>query len=224
MKIDRLNNIIFSKMDFSSFKIRNHPLFTAMRGDNFNVQEFLSRFWVFQCTIANWNNMLTLLLIREENHETRKILGNNLMDELGHGDPTQFHTFTFAIFIGTFLDDSTLRREIHDRIDFPNLLNFEKKLTYLHETDPDYCYAFLGKIEKMYVKVSQEICILAEKMGCSMNEVPHFSNHTALDILHGNEFYRIPYSSKILHKKAKHDARTMFYHVFDDFMPIKTSS
>jgi hypothetical protein len=207
-------------------KITEHPLFIAMRNGILNTREFLEKFVVFQRAIGEWNILLVKLLMRESSVEIRKILAQNLLDELNYGNPCGFRVYTFVEFIKFVNPEVSVAYDsnfiLKRNRDFSGLINFIEFLQDLPDKNTYYVYSFIGNIEKMYAEISKEISSYTLKLLNMDNseKVPHFSDHAILGQDHGNELLKIIDIESALAIKGKTHAKEIFWKLFNDFYVV----
>lgn len=202
-------------------RFAEHPLLLAMATDSLDLESFTDKFAEFRDIIATWNYLLVILLMKENNPINRRILGENLLDELGLGKSDNYHINTFTEFI-KILRKNTIAEHIskpYRVVDSENLQEFKRILLAMPIHDEIYIYTFLYIIEKKYVYISTIIRDYISKK-LDIEVVPHFSQHSELDVEHSNalkKMIKIDTISKAQKKLAKINAKLCFYNLFLDF-------
>jgi hypothetical protein len=158
----------------------------------------------FRNVIGEWNAMLIRISIAEPSTSIRRVLLQNLMDELGHGDPEKFHVNTFMKFAAEHCrEPCTHSHHFHT-------LNFIQHLKKLHLTDADYRYAYMATIESLYQKFSGTVC---DRLG----EVAHFHEHAVLDVEHASALYALTCEDSIGYTEGVKDAIEHFTALLTDY-------
>jgi pyrroloquinoline-quinone synthase len=200
-------------MELELEKIENHPLFKALQNGYIRTKGFIGKFGKFRKAILAWQVALTNLLTRENDQEKRRILSQNLLDELGNGHFKNAHLTTFHKFI-RFLDTSDEGPTFVKTNKFTNLKKFINMLMEVTMGGPlSNAYTFMGQIEKMYVTISTLICQYASD---NPSKVPHYYEHSLLDIQHSNDLFNL---ADVCKPEVISQANNLFYHLFDDFCP-----
>ncbi|MFS0862462.1 TenA family transcriptional regulator [Fredinandcohnia sp. 179-A 10B2 NHS] len=175
---------------FEAEKIEEHPLFVALKNDEFSEQQRKDIALQIYQVVLYFPRFLSAILTNMSDYRMRMPLVENLFEEHGKMNEKYVHSVTYKEFLkGIGVSDS----EIEESEPIIPVIAYNRALTdlCLH-----YHYleglAALGVIEEIVARVSPIVGQFAKhNYGSENKSLVHFTDHEVLDVQHANEIYEV---------------------------------
>ena len=135
----------------------------------------------FFYAVKAFPQMLCRLASMIESPEARLKVVENIWEEHGHGNKSEFHTETFKSYLSVLGQESIPRNFFVDQ--------WVEKVLKLDMSASSYA-AYLGGIEFIYTRISKMICDTLERFGLNGSQ-HHYKTHKELDFQHATELLEV---------------------------------
>lgn len=165
------------------------PYLRALREGALSREGFIASQMQFLHAVVHFSRPLAALVGRVHDAGTRRMLLDNIRDELGGGDPSQSHERTFYELLARL---GVAAEEVPRYPAEAPVLAFNAALDGVCGTgDPLVALAMLGMIEDLFAGISVDLGRSIEARGWLPSErIIHYPIHAELDLAHAEGFYR----------------------------------
>lgn len=165
------------------------PYLRALRSGALSREGFIASQIQFLHAVVHFSRPMAALAGRVHDASTRRMLLDNIRDELGGGEPSQSHERTFYELLARL---GVAAEQVARHPQDPAVLAFNAALDGVCGTgDPLVALAVLGMIEDLFAAISMDIGRSIVSRGwLSRERVTHYPTHAELDLAHAEGFYR----------------------------------